>query len=295
MLKFISATDFQSHKVTALKLNPCFNIITGPSGCGKSALLRALNALFYNNMQGTSFVRIDPVDKPVKYEIEAVSDTNNKVVKTRGENINEYSIIPGKMLEDQHVFNNVVTPTYFQNVRTEVPAEVSAELNIHPVKIDANTKINIQYCGQFDAPFMLMETDSTKMKFLNALSGTYAVDLAIKESNLLLQRNKKVKEAAEKEVNVLSMESKQLGDKISTLEVANKYVADKFIEYNDLQQKLDEYKKFQVKVTELINKFRKIASLCDLFDKTEFDTVAEKVSVLRRYMELNTKYQTLLQ
>lgn len=299
MINNIQIEDFQSHICTHLTLHPCFNIICGTSGSGKSAFLRALNALFYNNMQGTSFVRIDPKEKPDRYLVAAtVQGTGKLVSKVRGTSVNKYTIVDGAEVSGTRVFgasiSNPQGTSSFDNVKTTVPDQVRDTLKIYPVKIDSTKEINIQYCGQFDSPFMLMEPDSAKMKFLNTISGTAAVDLAIKEANLQYQHAKKDYEAAELDINKLKLASKDLDDKISVLETANTYLAGRVKELKDLEKEGDKLKAIKAVSDSLVSKFRQVRAMEDLYKHVKFTEITEKVSKLEKFFGLAADYAEIL-
>lgn len=295
MLKKIKVQDFQSHEHTELLLHPCFNIITGHSGSGKTAFLRALNALFYNNMAGTSFIRIDNDHQSLYYEIEAVTEDNTAVGKHRSTKNNQYYLLHDVMVDMSNVLTRKLSPDQtFDNVKTEVPEEIRKRLNIYPIKIDASKEINIQYCGQFDPPFMLMETDSNKMKFLNALAGTYAVDLAVKEANRLVLNNRKLNTTADGEITRLQMEVNEYTKKLDILETANKYLADKEKELKEMQEQKVLLDGIQAKSIELQNKFRKLNAVTALFEDEKFTGVPEKVQQLRKFLDLKRDYTELL-
>lgn len=295
MLKRIKVQDFQSHKNTELILHPCFNIITGHSGAGKTAFLRALNALFYNNMAGTSFIRIDHKEQSLYYEIAAVTDDNDCVGKLRSVKDNKYYLYNKVMIDESQVLTyRTGYDQVFDNVKTDVPEEIRKRLNIYPVKIDANKEVNIQYCGQFDPPFMLMEPDSNKMKFLNAMAGTYAVDLAVKDANRLVLNNRKNNTAADTAITKLQMEVNEYTKKLDILETANKYLADKEKELKEMQEQKALLDGIQAKSVDLQNKFKKLNAVTALFEDEKFTGITEKVQQLRKFFDLKRDYADLL-
>lgn len=280
MLKTINIIDFQSHKNTLIELDPCFTVIHGSSGTGKSAFLRALNSLFYNNLTGTSYVRIGS-EKDL-YKIVAEIDNGTYIVRTKGTDVNGYTLkkSDGSAID-------------FNTVKTDVPEEVGKVLNIRPVPIDTNKHINIQYCGQFDSPFMLMEAAPTKMKFLNTLSGTAIVDLAVKASNALVTKNKRVYETTDLEIKKLELEQARLEHKASALETANQYIEKRYTELKALKEKLKYFQELKQTSDALELKFKKLNKLAALFAKYDVYSLEQKIDKLMILQRLYTAYNTL--
>ncbi len=300
MISMIEVVDFQSHQQTKLQLHPRFNIITGVSGAGKSAFLRALNALFYNNMQGTSFIRIDKADNPDQYQVAArVYENNLLVTKIRGKkDLNAYTIMKNSSVGGEvpvfTVNRSASDVQRFDNVKTDVPDQVREALNIYPVRIDSNKEINIQYCGQFDPPFMLMESEPAKMKFLNTISGTAAVDLAVKEANSQFQKSKKTYEEAELSMGKLVLESDTYAKRLDVIGTAIKYLTGKIAEYKELQEQGEVLAEMQLVTDDLVAKYKKINALTALYDKVVFTDILEKVDKFTEFLGLNSKYTEIL-
>lgn len=282
MISVICLKDFQSHKETTLKLHPLFNIIVGPSGNGKSSIIRALSCLAFNQV-GTAEVRL-PDAKAYHVSVEVDGHT---IERDKGSGVNSYTIDKTTKLVD---------------VNKDVPDEVKSLLNIHKIELDSACDVNIQFSTQLDAPFMLCEKDSVKMKFLNILSGTNAVDLAAKRAVAITKENtrvvkntaeelKKLKEAEESIQKQLAF----ISDKVTFLKKANKTVTDlKTLRqpFVSLQQQSDflfsEYKKLKI-VDELVHKIDTKA-LCSSIDTLGmlYETRNKQQTLAKKYKELTT-------
>lgn len=294
MLQKVYINDFQSHKDTFMDFVPGFNIITGASGCGKSAFLRALNSLFYNNLSGTSFVRIGN-ENPTFYSVEVYTTDGYYVARNKGDKINEYRLKENCMKDGVPIFDETnPNGISYASVKTDVPDDIKKALGIHPIQIDGTKEVNVQYCGQFDPPFMLMESAPTKMKFLNVLSGTAAVDLAVKESNLRLTRNKKEHEAADAEITRLELASKDYADKISSLETANAYLKEHYADLKKLKETQKSFQELNSTMIQLKDKFTKLNKMTELFSNVDADKVSAAIKRLMELRKLQDEYTKLV-
>ena len=160
MLTKLKLKDFQSHKDTEFNFDMGLNVITAPSGTGKTALFRALYYLFKNKPTNVKFQRRPDAKS---FTIEAELD-GHTYIRKKGEKVNEYSLDNKK----------------WEDIGTTIPQEVLDTSNIKPIEFNEDTIFDVQFSRQFDPHFLLFESGSTKSKFLNRLSGSYIVDLAIK-------------------------------------------------------------------------------------------------------------------
>lgn len=283
MINKITVKDFQSHENSVFVLSPGFNIIVGQSGSGKTALLRALSTLFYNNIQGTGTVRIDPRTNPKQYEVSVLLDNGYTIKRIKGSDINNYVLIDSndnsKLLE---------------SVKVAVPSEVENIVNIKNVKIDADKEINIQYCGQFDPPFMLTEPGSAKMKFLNTLAGTYAVDMAIKEASAIVLNNQKKIKEYDADIKSVELERKTYANKVSALTVLNKEIEKEYATIEELVDVKDKFTELQMASCSLIAKFDKVKKVDALFSRVNIEAVEDLIQKMIVYKKLQDKSSRLI-
>ena len=160
MLTKLKLKDFQSHKNTEFNFGPGLNVIVAASGFGKTATFRALYYLFKNKPTNVKFQRRPDAKS---FTIEAELD-GHTYIRKKGEKVNEYSLDNKK----------------WEDIGTTIPQEVLDTSNIQPIAFNEDTVFDVQFSRQFDPHFLLFESGSTKSKFLNRLSGSYIVDLAIK-------------------------------------------------------------------------------------------------------------------
>ena len=173
MLTKLKLKDFQSHKDTQFDFDEGLNVITAHSGAGKTATFRALYYLFKNKPTNVKFQRRPDAKS---FTIEAELD-NHTYIRKKGEKVNEY-ILDSKKWED---------------IGTTIPQEVLDTSNIKPIEFNEETTFDVQFSRQFDPHFLLFESGSTKSKFLNRLSGSYIVDLAIKDIHTNINTQTKLK------------------------------------------------------------------------------------------------------
>ena len=204
MINSVRLIDFQSHKDNTLEFHPTFNIICGPSGNGKSSILRAIKYTVFNN-PGVSEVRHPDA---TAYQIE-LTINGNKITRTKGVGVNSYQLNDEPVLTD---------------VNRDVPDSIKQVLNISEISLDSNFDININFADQLDAPFVLNEKDQIKMKFLNVLSGTNAVDLASKRAVALSKENTREEKQLKEEIAAIEKELTSLTDQLAQLKKQNNYI-----------------------------------------------------------------------
>lgn len=191
-IKKIVLRNFQSHSYTKIELSPKINIFLGKGNRGKSAIIRALKWVFFNEPQGTSFIK-----KGETFASCAVTfDNDYTIIRERGDKINRYVLISpdNKRVE-------------YSNFGREIPSDIKKILKIETLPVENGLKLSPQIKDQMEAVYLLDETPSTLHSTLLTISGGQTVDEAIKSLSLDLDRlNRKEKdlkrEIEEKENNL---------------------------------------------------------------------------------------------
>ena len=163
MINSVKLKDFQSHTDSTFEFIPGVNVISGCSGVGKSSVIRALNYVFTNKKPNGVEYKRRPDAKG--FEIEVVVD-GHTIKRVRNSKANEYHI-------DDEVY---------KDMGINVPEKLYELTNIKPIKVGTD-EFSVQLAKQFDPHFLMFLTDSTKIKFLNRLSGAHILDIALKETN----------------------------------------------------------------------------------------------------------------
>jgi len=202
--------NFQSHEHSELEFSSGLNVIVGPSDYGKSALVRALRWLFYNEPRGADFIRVGANECRVTVEL----DDGTKISRIRGSSgRNRYLLQrPG---EREQVF---------EGFGSEVPAEIVEASGMRKVFIDDRHKVELNFGGQLEGPFLLAENAAVRAKMIGQLGGVHILDTAQKsvasdlrrmrsEESQLAQEIEKVREALQAYDHL-----PQLEEKISILE-----------------------------------------------------------------------------
>ena len=127
MLTRLNIQNFQSHKLTNLRLSPNLNIIVGTSNCGKTAVIRALRWLVNNRPLGKSFIR-----KHSKRgcRVSVVTD-GHAVARVRSDTENEYRVDDEKL----------------EAVGSDVPGQVLSALPLS----------DINWSNQLDPCYLLLD------------------------------------------------------------------------------------------------------------------------------------------
>ena len=270
MIEFVQIKDFQSHKDNTFRFNPLFNIIIGPSGNGKSSILRAIKYTAFNN-PGVSEVRW-PDAKTYQISI----GVNGHVVKrVKGSGKNSYKIDDLPELED---------------VNRDVPKTVQDILDIKKVSLDTSVDLLVQFSDQLDGPFMLGEKDTTKMKFLNVLSGTNAVDLAAKQANSVLKDVKKIEKQKETSIKELEEQEKQLMQQLADTKRINNYLAQKaklLKELVDMRQPVYDLKR---KSDYVHNEYKKLQAFDNYLNKIDIEKILKDIEKYEKLQETQSQY-----
>jgi len=156
----VSIQNFQSLTDVRLRMGR-FTALVGRSSSGKSAVVRALQLLAHN-ARGTSYVTEGQTIATVAADIGDVT-----VAVRRGKGTSEYVL----RRED-------TAPEKFTKCSTSVPDEVSVAMGFAEVQ-----GIDLNFAGQFDAPFLLRETGTTVAKVLGDLTQVNVLYEASREAN----------------------------------------------------------------------------------------------------------------
>lgn len=269
MLESLHLKDFQSHVNTKIEFDQLFNIIVGPSGSGKSAIIRALKYTAFNNA-GSGEVRC-PDAKSYVIDL-CINGTH--VTREKGEGVNSYTVADKE----------------FVDVNRDVPNSVSDILNIRKVELDPAYDLVVQFADQMDAPFMLSEKDSIKMKFLNTLSGTNAVDLAAKEAVQLVKENNKYKKDADENLKVLLAKKVELEQELEKIKTVNKYLKNKTQELRDLKEQVKPLQDVKAKSDYLFDAYRKIRIIQRVYEDIDLVSITTCIDRLIMLKTLETRY-----
>lgn len=146
MINRLEIKNFQAHKHSVLEFVQGLNVISGTSDNGKSSIIRAIKWAAMNRPGGFSFHTYGAKDGT---EVTLTVDDRQVVrYKAGKESYYEYEGIK------------------YQALRTDVPAEVGAVMDIDAVSIQS----------QHDPYFLLQDSPGEVAKKLNALSGLSIMD-----------------------------------------------------------------------------------------------------------------------
>ena len=168
----ITIENFQSHQKTAIEIAPNgqLTVIVGPSDTGKTVILRALRWVFYNQPQGSDFIRAGATY--VRVTVEFAS--GHIVVRHRSTgSINRY----------------LVNGETYEGFGGSVPLEVQEVTGVRPVTI-GDMDLTLNLAEQLDGPFLGKSISAgARAKVLGKLAGTEEIDLASKRLGTDLYRS----------------------------------------------------------------------------------------------------------
>ncbi len=193
----IEVKNFQSHAHTILDLAPTGNltVITGNSDSGKTAVIRALRWVFYNQPQGTEFIRVGCTSA----QVAVTMDDGWGVTRLRTPSKNQYIVT--------HPDGDAQT---YEGFGVNVPTEVQQVLGVAPIDVgDMDLKLNI--AEQLDGPFLGNSiAASFRAKVLGKLAGTEEVDVAGKQLGTDIYRHDRDVDSTKAQLEVKSAQIEEL-------------------------------------------------------------------------------------
>ncbi|VVB50692.1 AAA ATPase domain protein [uncultured archaeon] len=164
----LTLKNFQSISDAEVEIGP-LTVLVGQSDVGKSAVIRALY-LLHRNQGGLELVK----HGKSKLEVTQYLDSGLRVAITKGKGVNNY-------------FSGSST---YCKVGRDVPDEVSRNLRTPELVLDKDQSLDLNFCRQFDTPFLLSDSTTVITKAVSSLSGINIVYAAIREGNSEYQKSK---------------------------------------------------------------------------------------------------------
>ena len=187
--------NFQSHRHTVLNLDEHVNVILGSSDVGKTAILRALGWVFFNEPQGTAFIRAGETSASV----EVIYSDGYSVKRLRNKKFNGYHINHPDFDE----------PTKLSGFGSSVPDEVQEITGVKKFEIADKIETPITYQTQLEGAFLLSESSIKKAKSIGAISNVNVIDRAIQIANSNIKDYRKTINISEESLQISEEEVKQ--------------------------------------------------------------------------------------
>ncbi|MCX8094948.1 MAG: AAA family ATPase [Caldisericia bacterium] len=218
-IKEIIIKNFQSHKYTKIELSDKINVFLGKGNSGKSSIIRALIWVFFNEPQGTSFIRQNEQSAFVSITL----DNGYKVIRERGVNVNKYVLVDPNGNKKE-----------FSNFGRDVPDEIKKVIGMKTLPLENGKKLNPQIKDQMENIYLLDESPSTIHSTLLTISGGQVFDEAINSILVDLQRldrkEKDIKKDIDEKVVLLKNYEGIDEKKESLIKIKNEIVSLKKIE-----------------------------------------------------------------
>lgn len=211
--------NFQSHRHTVLNLDEHVNVILGSSDVGKTAILRALGWVFFNEPQGTAFIRAGETSTSV----ELIYSDGYSVKRIRNKKFNGYHINHPDFDE----------PKKLSGFGSSVPEEIQEITGVRKFEIADKIESPITYQTQLEGAFLLSESSIKKAKAIGAISNVNIIDRAIQIANSNIKEFRK---------------------NINTSEEALKNSEEQIKEYDNLDERKQNLEKVKDLYSELIQK-----------------------------------------
>ena len=211
--------NFQSHRHTVLNLDEHVNVILGSSDVGKTAILRALGWVFFNEPQGTAFIRAGETSASV----ELIYSDGYSVKRIRNKKFNGYHINHPDFDE----------PKKLSGFGSSVPEEIQEITGVRKFEIADKIESPITYQTQLEGAFLLSESSIKKAKAIGAISNVNIIDRAIQIANSNIKDFRK---------------------NINTSEEALKNSEEQIKEYDNLDERKQNLEKAKDLYSELIQK-----------------------------------------
>lgn len=240
--------NFQSHEYTELELSKGFNIFVGESKQGKTSILRAIDWVYENKPSGKRIIR-----KGAEYARVTLYMSNGYIVsryiEAKKSGKNGYEITDPKTGEIE--FSN-----------TKILSEVQKILGFSYLKIDEDSKHNLNYLKQGTGWFMIGENYSgpQKAKMIGGIYGTQYADAVIRDLDSNIKRsNDQIKIS-----NKILTNTKTELEKFDYLEDLNKSI--QFVETT--LKKIEELTRKKEQIQVLLAKHKKITGEIEENEKT---------------------------
>lgn len=274
MIKTLHCKDFQAHKNTTLEFSPNITCIVGENGSGKTALFRALKAVLLNDCLGDAFVRLPDAKR---FTIELTLGDGTTITRTKGDK-NTVSVSGLGTWED---FNR------------EYPHQVTDATKIKEVLLGDKIKTILQIQAQLDPPYMIVGVpESTKMKFLNRLSGSYLLSEAIKQANTDLTKHKQLVTSSAASIDQLTFEKKQLNASLTTYNNIINYIESRLPILEDMEKQLASLTTLKNKYLTWVANNKEVTKKLQYTDSiTSLDTLNSNIARYDNIVKLNKKYQ----
>jgi exonuclease SbcC len=157
-LESLRLRNFQKHGSRVVEFDKRITVLQGPTEAGKSAIVRALRWVAFNRPAGARF------RKRGHSTVSAALAVDGKIVKRSRGRSNKYTL-GGQT---------------YRALQTGVPERIARLLNLG----------DVNFQGQFDAPFWLAASPGEVSRNLNAIVDLGVIDRALGEINSRLRKTK---------------------------------------------------------------------------------------------------------
>jgi len=261
--------NFQGHKDSEIDLSQALTCIVGSTNSGKSSIIRALKFVLCGEPWHKSFITNGAEYAEIKLEL---SD-GTLITRQKSDTKNAY----------------IVNGVTYENFGVKVPSDVQRILGIREVDIEPDP-INLNFSDQLDSLFLVDESDTTKARILNKLSGLDVIDQILQD--LSDDKRAVTGDARIYTKSIIDLEDKLKGyygiDSKKNLMFAVEIDIDKYQKqinklqnYLDMKEQISVWKKQKMEITELEHQFNQI-------DAIDVDAVVGSIKALE------TKYNTLI-
>ena len=270
MINSVRLKDFQAHKDSRLDFVDGINVITASSGVGKSSIIRAISYLFTNKKPANVKYERRPDCKGFEIEVNVDGHIIKRVKSTKA---NEY-----------HIDGEV-----YKDIGVNVPDKVYSLTNIKPITVGTE-EFNIQLSKQFDPHFLMFLSDSSKVKFLNRLSGSHILDIALKETNkdlLQIDRDKLNNE------NELTQVQTSINSYVDIIDPIKNAVSDAKMQYEQLSkdvERLSQLKALKVNLDRFNDQKREFDAMQLILSKVNIEGFDFKINKIKELRNLYNQY-----
>lgn len=161
--------NFQSIRAQSIDIEG-FTTVVGPSDLGKSALTRALRAVLYNEYH-PDFLRTNTDLCTLYLEIKNGSPIS-QIQLEKSKKLNQINLI---YLDGQ-------TKTFPKIGRT-IPDDMGSMLNLGDIETEQGDKFNLNFQGQLEPLFLILENPIIITSFMNRVFGIHKYERALRNIN----------------------------------------------------------------------------------------------------------------
>lgn len=259
----IELKNFQAHALTMLNLRDGLVCVVGSSNAGKSSIVRALRLLIYDGIRGNRFIRHGQQSATVNVQFNDVA-----VARVKGKKENRY-IVGGEK---------------YDAIGVGISVEAAKALNMPLIKVDKDIEVELHVSSQLNPPFLILDNDSTRAKFLNVLTGGHILDASLRETNRKIRELDESKKGIQAQLDCDRERLKAFAD-IPAKEAIVADMKAKLERLDSLEKTVEKLANIQTSLGLIRGKKSNLETLLAALSRHDWAKIYERLNVLSQTVE----------